>query len=216
MLFETHKKILILSPHTDDAELGCGGTISKLVTEGHKILWVCFSTAEESLPSGFAPDALKNEFQEVMSYLGLKKNSYKIYDYRVRKLSEHRQAVLENLIEIKKEFNPEIVFGPSINDFHQDHGVVANEMIRAFKSSASIFSYELPWNHLDFKTQFFVKLEKAHLEKKLKMLEFYKTQFVAKRNYFTKEFIQGLANVRGAQINQQYAECFEVIRSQIC
>ena len=104
--------------------------------------WLCFSTAEESLPPGFAPDALKNEFQDVMSYLGLKKNSYKIYDYRVRKLSEHRQAVLENLIEIKKEFNPEIVFGPSINDFHQDHGVVANEMIRAFKSTASIFSYE--------------------------------------------------------------------------
>ncbi len=48
------------------------------------------------------------------------------------------------------------------------------------------------------------------------MLEFYKTQFVAKRNYFTKEFIEGLATVRGAQINQKYAECFEVIRSQIC
>ena len=47
------------------------------------------------------------------------------------------------------------------------------------------------------------------------MLEFYKSQFFAKRNYFTKEFIEGLATVRGAQINQKYAECFEVIRSQI-
>ena len=73
-----------------------------------------------------------------------------------------------------------------------------------------------PRNHLDFKKQFFVKLDKAHLEKKLKMLEFYKTQFVAKRNYFTKEFIEGLATVKSAQINQKYAECFEVIRSQIC
>ena len=47
------------------------------------------------------------------------------------------------------------------------------------------------------------------------MLEFYKTQFVAKRNYFTKEFIEGLATVRGAQINQKYAECFEVIKSNM-
>ena len=78
MLFNTKKRILILSPHSDDAELGCGGTISKLVADGHEILWLCFSTAEESLPPGFAPDALKNEFQDVMSYLGLKKNSYKI------------------------------------------------------------------------------------------------------------------------------------------
>ena len=53
------------------------------------------------------------------------------------------------------------------------------------------------------------------LAKKIKMLEFYKTQFVAKRNYFTKEFIEGLARVRGAQVNCEFAESFEVIRAQM-
>lgn len=213
-MFESPKKILILSPHTDDAELGCGGTISKLIKEGHYILWVCFSTAEESLPEGFPPDSLKKEFLNVTNFLGLNENSVKIFDYKVRKLSENRQDVLENLISIKKEFCPEVVFGPSLNDFHQDHNVVANEMIRAFKSSSSIYCYELPWNHLEFKTQLFVNLEASHVEKKVKMLKFYKTQFVAKRNYFTKEFIEGLARVRGAQVNHEFAESFEVIRAQ--
>ena len=88
-------------------------------------------------------------------------------------------------------------------------------MIRAFKSSSSIYSYELPWNHLEFKTQLFVSLDPSHLAKKIKMLEFYKTQFVAKRNYFTKQFIEGLARVRGAQVSCEFAESFEVIRTQM-
>ena len=134
---------------------------------------------------------------------------------KVRKLSESRQDVLENLIKIKNEYSPEVVIGPSLHDFHQDHSVVANEMIRAFKSSSSIYSYELPWNHLEFKTQLFVSLHPSHLAKENKDLEFYKTQFVAKRNYFSKEFIEGLARMRGAQVNCEFAESFEVIRAQM-
>lgn len=51
--------ILILSPHTDDAELGCGGSIIKFIEEGHNIYWVVFSTAEESLPLDLPRDILK-------------------------------------------------------------------------------------------------------------------------------------------------------------
>ena len=209
------QKILVLSPHTDDAELGCGGSLSKFISQGHEILWVCFSTAEESLPPDFPPNALKKEFEEVLSYLGLDKKNSLIMDYKVRKLSEVRQEVLENLVNIRKSFIPDIVIGPSLNDFHQDHGVVAQEMIRAFKTSCSILCYELPWNHVEFKTQFFVKLNETQIESKLNMLECYKTQLVAKRNYFTKDFIKGLARVRGAQINHDFAEAFEVVRWQI-
>ena len=43
-------KVLILSPHTDDAELGCGASIVKMVEEGAEILWIVFSIAEDSLP----------------------------------------------------------------------------------------------------------------------------------------------------------------------
>lgn len=171
-----------------------------------------FSTAEDSLPEGFPKDSLKNEFLDVLNSFGLKELNYKICNFRVRYLHEHRQDILQELIELRNRINPELVIGPSINDFHQDHQIVANEMIRAFKTSSSIICYELPWNHIEFNTQLFIKLKKEHLEKKCDLLYNYKSQLARNRNYFSKEFIKGLAKVRGVQCNSEYAEAFEVIR----
>ena len=119
---------------------------------------------------------------------------------------------MEELVKIRKFFNPDLVIGPSLNDFHQDHLVVSKEMIRAFKTSASILCYELPWNHVKFDTQFFVKLSELQIQKKLDILQFYKSQVIAQRHYFSANFIKGLAYTRGAQVNSEYAEAFEVIR----
>jgi Uncharacterized proteins, LmbE homologs len=64
-------KVLILSPHTDDAELACGGSIIKFLQEGHELLWVVFSVAEESLPKFLPKDTLKKEFLEITKHLKL-------------------------------------------------------------------------------------------------------------------------------------------------
>jgi LmbE family N-acetylglucosaminyl deacetylase len=205
-------RILILSPHTDDAELGAGGTISKFLIQGCQVKWVVFSTAEESLPKELPCDTLSNEFKNVYNSIGLNDENVSIFHFKVRHLNYHRQEVLEELYKIKKSFNPDLVIGPSINDLHQDHKTVAEEMIRAFKSSSSIISYELPWNHLSFNTQMFIKLEEKHIEKKISMLMHYKSQISLQRFYFSEDFIRGLAYTRGAQINHKYAEAFEVIR----
>jgi LmbE family N-acetylglucosaminyl deacetylase len=207
-----NKKVLILSPHTDDAELGCGGLISRLTHEASEILWVVFSTARESVPEGMSENILRDEFLSVVNLLEFKSHQYKIFDFRVRRLMDYRQDVLDILVQIKKEFNPDIVIGPSLNDYHQDHIVVSNEMIRAFKTSASILCYELPWNHLKFENQFFVKINPDELLKKKQMLKLYKSQISIKRKYFSDEFIEGLARTRGAQAGVEFAEAFEVIK----
>ena len=204
--------ILILSPHTDDAELGCGGFISKLIEEGKNIFWVVFSAAEESLHPDLSSDTLVNEFMDVIRNLGLTEKNYLIKRFKVRKLHEKRQEILELLIELRNNLKPDLVIGPSLNDFHQDHTVISNEMIRAFKTTCSIICYELPWNHISFNTQYFIKLNEHHIGKKIKMLDFYKSQHLAKRSYFSDEFIKGLATTRGAQVNTKYAEAFEVVR----
>jgi len=211
----TKEKILILSPHTDDAELGCGGSISKFVEEKHELLWVVFSTAEESLPIDMPKDTLKIEFEKVIENLDLKEENFKIFNFRVRHLHENRQDVLEELIKIRDDFQPNMVLIPSLTDYHQDHQVVANEAIRAFKTNASIIGYELPWNHVTFETNLFVKLDKRHIEKKYELLQNYKSQFKKDRNYFSQEYIFGLSKVRGTQCNADYAEAFEVIRWMI-
>ena len=207
-----NKAIIILSPHTDDAELGCGGTIARMMWEGMDIHWFVFSTAEDSLPSGLPKGTLHKEFIEVTQKIGLPADNYKIFNYQVRNLPEHRQEILEILTGLKKEINPYLVIGPSLNDYHQDHLVIANEMIRAFKSSSSIISYELPWNHVTFSNQMFFRLDKKHIDKKIELLSSYKSQLIKNRAYFSNEFIYGLAKTRGIQIDSEYAEAFEVIR----
>lgn len=205
-------RILILSPHTDDAELGCGGTITKYIRQGKKLLWVVFSTAEESLPDDMSKDTLKNEFLLVTRKLLLDENQVIIKNFKVRYLHEKRQEILELLVDIRHNFNPDLVIGPSLNDFHQDHTIVSNEMVRAFKSSSSIICYELPWNHISFSTQFFVKLTRAEIDFKIELLSSYKSQLLRQREYFSENFINGLAKIRGVQVNADYAEAFEVIR----
>ncbi|MEB2329176.1 MAG: PIG-L family deacetylase [Ignavibacteriaceae bacterium] len=208
-------RVLILSPHTDDAELGCGGYITKLISENKTLLWVVFSTAEESLPDNLPPDTLVKEFEAVMKSLNLKKDQYRVYNFKVRQLPDNRQEILELLNNLKNEFHPSLVIGPSLNDYHQDHAVIANEMVRAFKTTSSIISYELPWNHLEFRSQFFVKLDEENIIKKISLLNKYQSQMYIKRHYFTEDFIKGLALTRGAQINHKYAEAFDVIRMVI-
>jgi LmbE family N-acetylglucosaminyl deacetylase len=205
-------RVLILSPHTDDAELGCGGYIARLVEEGHDILWIVFSASEESIPESLPKYTLLNEFQNVIEYLGLGKGNYKILPYKVRRFNEKRQDILEDLVKIKRDFKPNLVIMPSMNDYHQDHHVVSNEAFRAFKKDASIIGYELPWNHVTFNTVMFVRLEKSHIDTKFNLLENYKSQKSLQRDYFSQDFIFGLARVRGIQCNAQYAEAYEVMR----
>ena len=54
-MIETWKRVLVLAPHTDDGEFGCGGTMARLVDAGIEVHYVAFSIATRSLPEGFPP-----------------------------------------------------------------------------------------------------------------------------------------------------------------
>ena len=205
-------KYLLLAPHTDDIELGCGGTVLKLLEEGNEVHWVVFSTAEDSVPPGMPLDTLKKEFLSVVGSLGLSENQYEICSYPVRNFDLHRQEILEKLVSIRREIKPDVVIGPSLHDVHQDHQVIANEMVRAFKTSASILCYELPWNHTEFENQCFSKLSDKLIEKKIGLLNNYSSQVSLNRIYFSAQFIKSWAKMRGIQCNTEYAESFEVVR----
>lgn len=210
---QRHQRLLVLAPHTDDAELGCGGAIARFLEEGLDIHIAAFSTAEESLQEGLPPDTLKNEFLEATAILGINPQKRYVYDYPVRRLSYHRQEVLEDLVKLGRELSPDMVLVPSGSDVHQDHQVLYAEAVRAFKR-ITLWGYELPWNHISFAAQAFVTLERRHLEQKWQALLSYKSQIDLSRSYFTQEFIEGLARVRGAQVGAEFAEAFEVVRTR--
>jgi len=208
-----YKRFLMLAPHADDVELGCGGTIARFLEKESEIHVAAFSTAEKSVPDGFPKTEIRDEFYKAMSILGIKKNRLRVFDYEVRTLSYHRQEVLDELISIRKSLDPDMVFLPSGEDLHQDHQTVFNEGLRAFKE-ITLWGYELPWNTITFPTRGFVTLEERHIRKKWQALQAYKTQLAIKRPYFTLDYVKGIAKVRGIQVKAKYAEAFDAIRTK--
>lgn len=204
-----YKKALVLAPHTDDGEFGCGGTIHKLVEQGCEVHYAAFSVCELSIPDGLPKDILEVEVKEATKALGIHKENLHIFKYPVRTFPENRQPILEDLIKLRKEINPDLVLLPSPNDIHQDHYTISIEGTRAFKNT-TLLGYEIIWNNLTINTQCFNILEKRHIDKKIEALDCYKSQ--KGRNYANSEFIKSLACIRGTQIGAQYAEVFEVIR----
>jgi N-acetylglucosamine malate deacetylase 1 len=202
-------KILILAPHTDDGEFGCGASIAKFIEEGKDVYYAAFSLAEESVPSPFPKNILEKEVKAATKKLGIKQENLLLYEYRVRHFAYHRQEILEDLVKLNNEIKPDLVFMPCLHDLHQDHSTIAMEGLRAFKKT-TILGYEIPWNNMNFATQCFITFEEKHFNKKLNALDCYNSQ--KSKSYAADEFIRSLAKTRGTQIGQQYAEVFEVIR----
>lgn len=203
------QKVLVLAPHTDDGEFGCGATIAKMIEQGSEVYYVAFSSCEQSVPEGFPKDILITEVKAATKVLGIKPENLILYNYEVRTFSYRRQEILENLIELRKRINPDLIFMPSSNDIHQDHFTIAQEGLRAFKNT-NVLSYEVPWNNLNFNTGSFSIVTEEHLAKKIAALAEYKSQ--AFRTYASESFINSLATVRGVQVGKPYAEVFEIVR----
>jgi N-acetylglucosamine malate deacetylase 1 len=203
------QKALVLAPHTDDGEFGCGGTIAKMIEQGTEVYMAAFSACEQSVLKKYPPDILISELKEATGLLGIPPKNLFLYDYQVRIFSERRQDILQTIIDLRTKINPDVVFMPSLDDIHQDHYTIAQEGLRAFKFS-TILTYEMPWNNLTFTTSSFVKLEEKHIAIKVQALEAYRSQ--AHRPYSTEAFIRSLAMTRGVQINTAFAETFNVIR----
>ena len=203
------QRALVLAPHTDDGEFGCGGTMARLVDQGADVRYVAFSIATKSLPDGFAPDTLAREVREATTELGIPEANLEVHDFEVRTFPEHRQDILELLIGLWDEWRPDVVFQPSLHDVHQDHQVIAAEGLRAFKRT-TILGYEIPWNNFDFAYQAYFSLEARHLERKVAALARYASQ--QHRRYANPDYAWNLARTHGINVNREYAEVFQVYR----
>lgn len=202
-------KILILAPHTDDGELGCGGTIVKHIEKKDLVYYVAFSKCEESVPDGFPKDILASELYKATETLGIDRSNVTILDYPVRRFSEYRQEILNDMIKLRSRINPQIVYVPSIHDTHQDHNVIAEEARRAYKHIC-LYAYEVPWNNFEFSNQLFNVLSETQIETKLRAINCYQSQ--QSRDYSSREFVFGQAKYHGVQAGEDYAEVFEVVR----
>jgi len=123
-------KILIISPHPDDAELAMGGTIAKLTDAGLDVSIVDLTDGE---PTPFGSKQLRNkETRKANAILGIKRRIC------LEMPNRYLQATFENrrkLAEVIRLNQPDLLFGPVIPDYHPDH-IAATELIEGARFEA--------------------------------------------------------------------------------
>ena len=207
-------KILIISAHADDACVAIGGTIALLAEDKrNEIKILSFSIAEKSVPDGFPKDVVAGECIKSSKVLGISEEDVIMERFPVRDFPEHRQEILEYLIKIRNEFQPDMVMFPSTTDVHQDHEVINKECIRAFRRTASLYGYDFPWNVLfGSKLNLFYEISEEHLSKKIEALKCFESQCAKGSMILEEEYTRSLLIERGHRVGVRYAEALEIIR----
>jgi len=205
------KRVLILSAHVDDAEIGMGGHIAKLAESPYEyeIQMHALSGADKSLSKEFEKGTLAKEAQNAAFMLGLiEKDQHTTWNFETREFPRDRQRVLDLMIQLRG-WNPDIIFCPNYDDMHQDHAVLAQEAMRAFKHK-TLLMYQLPWNSRVIKMQYFSVLYERHVSKKTSALKQFESQ--AKKRYMRATSIIAQLRTFGLVADVEYAEPFEVVR----
>ena len=193
-------KILALSPHTDDAELGCGASMARWIDAGNDVIVYALSAGSKET------GAIRNEFWEAMETLNIGED-WRLGSFVARQFPMQRQEILQRLIDVYSDW-PDLVIGPSLYDRHQDHQVVSAEMIRAFPYCSSLADEAK--RSSDQVLDYYVKIERAHLNRKIAAIQCYKSQVV--RSYMDADYLTSLASVRGNECGSEFAEAFEAVR----
>ena len=205
-MIDRFRKVLFLGAHPDD-EFACAGTIARLTFAGAKVDVMAFSDCADQIPEGFTRDDLIMEWHAAVKLLGA--DAPYLRDFINQHFPTHRQGVLQDLVD-RRDDGYDLVLLPATSDIHQDHSVVREEGIRAFKHT-TILGYEQPQNTVRATNlAAYVSLLPSHVEIKVKHAATYKSQ--AHRIYMREEFIRGEAAMRGVQAGTDAAEAFEVIR----
>jgi len=201
------KTVVVLSPHTDDAEIGAGGSIARFVEEGHSVLIYAFSTGHPSR------GASREEFLKAAEVLNVA--SCKILGgdslFRTRQFFTQRDKILNALVEIRKQHEPDIVLTPSRADAHQDHQVITAEAMRAFKH-CTVLGYEMLRNNIFRMPQlnYFTRLEDKHVVTKLAAMRCYESQLES--TSMQEWLVRAQARIRGLQAGLELAEAFESLK----
>ena len=191
------RRILCLGAHSDDIEIGCGGTILRLLHEepGCEIHWNVFSCTpirkrEAARAAGLFLAAAKTRKVVLRSY----RDSY------FPSLYKGLKAEFEKL---KRQFEPDLILTHYRNDLHQDHRVIGELTWNTFRHHL-ILEYEIPKYDGDLGApNFFVGLDRATCEQKARYIC---QSFASQRakHWFTEDTFLALQRLRGIESNSPH------------
>jgi LmbE family N-acetylglucosaminyl deacetylase len=196
-------KILCLGAHSDDIEIGCGGTILRLISEYPQlcVYWVVFGSdqirAEEALKSA---NALLAPVAEKTVIIKGFRDSF--FPYVGSEIKEYFEA-------FRSEYSPDVIFTHYRDDRHQDHRLISDLTWNTFRDHF-ILEYEIPKYDGDLGSpNFFFHLNEQICQRKVQhLLSYFKTQ--TDRSWFTEDTFLALLRLRGVEARSpvKYAEAF--------
>ena len=199
------KKILVLSPHADDGEIGCGGTIAKKLAEGYKIKWITFSNyriADRSY------DIVAKEFKVSMETLGV--TDWSLLEYMDTQLENSISRIRQSIYDLLFAYEPDIIYVPVESSGHEDHRAVAiavKDVVN--RRNITVLGYPILGD--DFSPNEFEPLDKEHVDKKLDAIMCYESQKKT-RVWFNRRNMMTTVTAWASRTNYQYVEAFEVIK----
>lgn len=198
------KRVLFLGAHPDDIELGCGALIHHIAPIS-EVLCVTLSDNQKN------PE-LKNVLDEhfhSMAILGVPKECVRIGPFTTRVFPDARQEILEYFLKLRTEFQPDLIFVHSKDDIHQDHNVMTDEALRAYRGIA-VLGFDVVRSSYGFFPHFLIEVTEEDVNKKIEALAQYATY--NDRYYFNSELTRSIMVRHGALAERPFAEGFDILR----
>jgi LmbE family N-acetylglucosaminyl deacetylase len=195
--------ILCLGAHSDDIEIGCGGTILKLLRDhpGSHVVWAVLSAR------GRRKQEATSSAKAFLARAGSAKIEAK--SFKESFFPYHGEAIKEYFEGLKLAINPDLILTHYRHDLHQDHRVVCELTWNTFRRH-QILEYEIPKYDGDLgQPNLYVPLADAVCKAKVALLmDGFSTQ--RSRQWFTKDTFYALLRLRGIEANSsgRYAEAF--------
>lgn len=197
------RKILCLGAHSDDIEIGCGGAILKLLRDPTptEVLWIVFSADE--IRAGEARESADC----FLSHADVKR--VHVESFRDGFFPYQGTRIKEYFEELKRSFNPDIIFTHWRGDSHQDHRLIAELTWNTFRNHL-ILEYEILKYDGDLgRPNVFVTLTEELCHEKVRAItRVFRSQ--SGRHWFTEDAFRAIMRIRGIEISapEGFAEGF--------
>jgi LmbE family N-acetylglucosaminyl deacetylase len=222
-------KILVIAPHADDEALGCGGTMARLVAEGHNVTVAVLTGHGDEAPHPIWTrevwDTVRGEAREACNVLGVRELIFR--EVPAAQVAEHAPWQLNGLCaDVVRETAPDVLFVPFLYDLHKDHREFFHALSTVWRPASelgrsirAVYAYETVsethWNFANVEPGFVPNVYVDigdHLETKLEALACYASQMRPYPDARSLESIRAQAIWRGCQVGMRAAEGFVLVR----
>ena len=196
-------RLLVIGAHSDDIEIGCGGSILRLIRDypNLEVAWMVMTArGERANEARASAEAMLD---------GAARRDIILHDFRDGFLPYEGAAVKDRFEELKQGFEPDLIMTHYGHDAHQDHRLVSQLTWNTFRDHL-ILEFEIPKYDGDLgRPNVFVRLDKSLVRRKIDhMLEYFPSQ--RSKRWFTEDLFRGLMRLRGMESNAPsgHAEAF--------